>query len=76
MVGERLVDEEYFAAPSGDRLADQTSAAPLLYISAVSITVIPRSIPSRIEATSSARRPGLSAKCQVPWPMAAIFSPD
>src|SRR6478736_349729 len=52
-----------------------SSAPPLAYISAVSINVIPRSMPSRNAVTSSLRRAALSPMVQVPCPRAATVSP-
>src|SRR6516162_684613 len=52
-----------------------SSAPPLPYISAVSIKVMPSSIPSRTAAASSAIRRRFSPMCQVPWPSAGTRSP-
>src|SRR6516165_1753167 len=52
-----------------------SSARPLPYISAVSIKVMPSSIPSRTAAASSATRRRASPICQVPWPSAGTRSP-
>src|SRR5882724_1952799 len=52
-----------------------SSAPPLAYISAVSISVIPRSMPSRSAVTSSLRRFALSPMVQVPCPSAGTVSP-
>ena len=53
-----------------------SSAPPSAYISAVSISVIPSSMPSRSAATSRLRSPGCSPICQVPWPMVATSWPS
>ena len=45
-----------------------SSAPPSPYISAVSISVMPRSSPSRRAAISSAAAVRSSPMCQVPWP--------
>src|SRR6201994_1187208 len=52
------------------------SASPSAYISAVSITVMPRSRPRRSARISSSRRAATSARCQVPCPSTGIRSPD
>src|SRR5947209_7489450 len=51
-----------------------SSAPPSPYISAVSISVMPRSMPRRSAATSSARRARFSPMCQVPCPRVGIRS--
>src|SRR5262247_1394796 len=53
-----------------------SSTAPSPYISAVSISVSPRSRPSRRVAISSLRRLRSAAICQVPWPRAGTRSPE
>jgi hypothetical protein len=45
-----------------------SSAPPLPYISAVSISVMPRSMPRRSALISSLRRHASSPIAQVPWP--------
>src|SRR5690349_19785854 len=52
-----------------------SSATPPPYISAVSISVMPSSIPSFSAASSSAARRRSSPMCQVPWPKAGMLSP-
>src|SRR5215469_10996170 len=56
--------------------ATTSSAAPLPYISAVSIKVMPRSMPSRSADASSAARRRSSPMCQVPCPSAGTRSPS
>jgi hypothetical protein len=69
MVRQHLADEEDAGPLTFDGLGDQLlRQAPPPYISAVSISVIPRSIPNRSAAISPARRPGRSAMFHVPWP--------
>ena len=48
--------------------ATTSSAPPSAYISAVSISVMPRSRPSRSAAASARRSAPRSPMCQVPWP--------
>ena len=55
--------------------ATTSSAPPEAYISAVSISVIPRSTPSRSAATSRAASPRRSPMYQVPCPSAGTVSP-
>lgn len=53
-----------------------SSVAPSPYISAVSITVMPSSMPARSAAISAARRAGRSPMSQVPCPSLAMVSPS
>lgn len=56
--------------------ATTTSAPPSAYISAVSISVTPRSRPSFSALTSSARRRESSPIFHVPWPRTGMASPQ
>src|ERR1700750_3103466 len=56
--------------------ATMLSASPSPYISAVSISVTPRSSPWRSAATSSLRRRALSAIRQVPSPKVGTVAPE
>ena len=59
-----------------DRFGNNLFRPAIAYISAVSITLMPRSIPNRSAATSLARALLLSPILQVPWPRAGTRSPS
>ena len=53
---QNFADQKYLVTPPSDCLRSTLSAPPSAYISAVSISVIPSSMPNRSDATSSFRR--------------------
>src|SRR5882672_705747 len=68
---QNLRDQKNIVALSGDRLGDTSSASP--YISAVSIWVMPRSMPRRKAATALLRSP--RSIYQVPCPITGTSGP-
>jgi hypothetical protein len=66
VVGKHLADQEDLVAARPERVGHQLFRGAVAYISAVSISVMPRSTPRRRAAISSARRAASSAIPQVP----------
>src|SRR3954452_25195590 len=76
LAGRTLVATKTSSRRPAIASATSSSAFPLAYISAVSISVRPRSIPSSTERSSSARSAGFSPIPHVPCPSAGIRSPE